>query len=249
METYFGILSFFFGCLIGSFLNVCIYRLPKHESIVHGSSHCPSCLSKIKPYDLIPVLSYIFLGARCRSCGTKISMRYPFIELLTGISFLGVFSVFGFTAKSLVCFAFTAILIIIAMIDFDTMEIFDRFHFLILLLAILYIAQDVNHILDHMIGGLVISIPLFIVAYLTQGVGGGDVKLMGVGGFFLGVIPVFVGTMIGIFIGGIYGVYLLLAEKKNGKSMIPFGPFLCIGMYIGLLFGNPIFNWYLHLFS
>jgi leader peptidase (prepilin peptidase)/N-methyltransferase len=175
-------------------------------------------------------------------------MRYPLIEFLTGVLFLGVYLVFKMTPYTLIGFAFTAILIVVALIDFDTMEIYDRFHIMIIILAILVIALDIDHVFDHLLGGLVISIPLFLIAYFTQGMGGGDVKLVGVCGFFLGVIPVFIATMVGIFSGGIFGAYLLLAKKKNGKSMIPFGPFLCFGMYIGMLFGNQIFQWYIGLF-
>jgi len=247
MTILYGTLLFIFGLIIGSFLNVVIYRLPKHESIVYGPSHCMNCNEKIRPYDLIPVLSYLVLGGKCRHCGTKISIRYPMIELLNGFLYLGIFAFYGLTLDGLLMMAFSSTLLVIAMIDFDTMDIYDGALIVILLLAIIRLITNISSFPSAILGGLVVSIPLYIIAILTQGIGGGDVKLMGVAGFFLGIKVTLVGTFLGILMGGLWGVILMLFFKKAGKAMIPFGPFLCSGMYIALLYGLPIADWYLGL--
>ncbi|HAM62266.1 MAG TPA: prepilin peptidase [Erysipelotrichaceae bacterium] len=247
MPILYGSLLLVFGFIIGSFLNVVIYRLPKHESIVYGPSHCMNCNEKIKPYDLIPVLSYIILGGKCRSCSMKISIRYPLIELLNGLLYLGIFILNELTLDSILMMAFSSTLLVIAMIDFDTMDVYDGTLIVILLLGVVRLISDFSNFPSAILGGLVVSIPLYIIAILTQGIGGGDVKLMGVAGFFLGVKMTLVGTFLGILMGGLWGVILMVFFKKAGKAMIPFGPFLCIGMYIALLYGTQLADWYLGL--
>jgi len=247
MPILYGTFLLVLGLIIGSFLNVVIFRLPKHESIVYGPSHCMNCNEKIKPYDLIPVLSYLILGGKCRHCGTKISIRYPMIELLNGLLYLGIFAFFGLTLDSVLMMVFSSTLLVIAMIDFDTMDVYDGTLIVILLLAIIRLITNISSFPSAILGGLVVSIPLYIIAILTQGIGGGDVKLMGVAGFFLGIKVTLVGTFLGILMGGLWGVILMLFFKKEGKAMIPFGPFLCFGLYTALLYGVQIADWYLGL--
>lgn len=247
MPVIYAILLFIFGIIIGSFLNVVIYRLPKHESIVFGPSHCMNCNEKIKSYDLIPILSYLILGGKCRHCHTKISMRYPLIEFFNGLLYVWIFSVYGITLDSVLLMAFTSSLLVIAMIDFDTMDIYDGVLVTILILGVLRLALNFDSFPNAALGGLIVSIPLYIIAMLTQGIGGGDVKLMAVAGFFLGVKATVVGTFIGILTGGFWGIILLTLFKKEGKAMIPFGPFLCLGMFLASLYGTQIANWYLGL--
>ena len=247
MSMLYGTLILIFGTIIGSFLNVVIFRLPKQESIVYGSSHCMQCGEKIKSYDLIPVLSYVILGGKCRHCHTKISRRYPIIELLNGLLYVWIFLVYGITANSALLMVFSSALIVISMIDYDTMDIYDGPLIVILLLGIIHLVLNFNSFPSAFLGGLVISIPLFIIAVLTKGIGGGDIKLMTVAGFFLGVQMIVVAALIGIFLGGIWGVILLVFFKKDGKAMIPFGPFLCIGLFIASLYGIQLANWYIGL--
>lgn len=247
MPVIYAILLFIFGIIIGSFLNVVIYRLPKHESIVFGPSHCMNCNEKIKSYDLIPILSYLILGGKCRHCHTKISIRYPLIEFFNGLLYVWIFSVYGITLDSVLLMAFTSSLLVIAMIDFDTMDIYDGVLVTILILGVLRLALNFDSFPNAALGGLIVSIPLYIIAMLTQGIGGGDVKLMAVAGFFLGVKATVVGTFIGILTGGFWGIILLTLFKKEGKAMIPFGPFLCLGMFLASLYGTQIANWYLGL--
>ncbi len=247
MPVIYATLLFIFGNIIGSFLNVVIYRLPKHESIVFGPSHCMNCNEKIKSYDLIPILSYLVLGGKCRHCHTKISMRYPLIEFINGLLYVWIFLVHGITLDCVLLMAFTSTLLVIAMIDYDTMDIYDGTLVVILILGVLRLALNFNSFPNAALGGLIVSIPLYIIAILTQGIGGGDVKLMAVAGFLLGVKATIVGTFIGILTGGLWGIILITLFKKEGKAMIPFGPFLCLGMFLATLYGIQIADWYLGL--
>jgi len=245
MPAVYASLLFIFGSIIGSFLNVVIFRLPKHESIVYGPSHCMECNEKIKPFDLVPILSYLLLGGKCRHCHTKISIRYPLIELINGLIYVWIFLVNGMNFDSFLLMAFASTLLVITMIDYDTMDIYDGTLIVILIFGILRLATNFDSFPSAITGGLIVSIPLYLIAVLTQGIGGGDVKLMAVAGFFLGIKATLVGTFIGILTGGIWGIVLLSIFKKEGKAMIPFGPFLCFGMLIASLYGNQIANWYL----
>lgn len=247
MSMLYGTLILIFGTIIGSFLNVVIYRLPKHESIVYGPSHCMECGEKIQPYDLIPVLSYFILGGKCRHCHTRISLRYPLIELLNGLLYVWIFLVGGGNVDSILLMAFTSALIVIAMIDYDTMDIYDGPLVIILILGFIRLATNLSFFPSAILGGLVVSIPLYIIAVLTKGIGGGDIKLMTVAGFFLGIKMTVVAALLGIVSGGIWGIILLVFFKKDGKAMIPFGPFLCVGLFISSLYGTQLANWYLSL--
>jgi leader peptidase (prepilin peptidase)/N-methyltransferase len=168
---------------------------------------------------------------------------------LTGCLFLGVFLRYSYSWSTIIGFLFSAILIVIAMIDLDTMDIYDEFHFIIIALALVNIILLKGNLIDHLIGSLLISIPFFLIAYFTQGLGGGDIKLMAAGGLLFGVQSIAVAAMIGIISGGIVAAFLLIFKKKERKSMIPFGPFLCIGLYLAYLFGTTIFQWYFSLFT
>lgn len=247
MPVVYAVLLFIFGSIIGSFLNVVIYRLPKHESIVFGPSHCMQCNEKIKSYDLIPIVSYLILGGKCRHCHTKISVRYPIIEMVNGLLYVWIYSVHGLTLDSILLMAFASTLLVITMIDYDTMDIYDGTLIFILVLGVLRLALNLDLFPGAAIGGLIVSVPLYIIAVLTQGIGGGDVKLMAVAGFFLGVKATIVGTFLGILTGGVWGIVLLAIFKKEGKAMIPFGPFLCLGMFLAILYGVQIADWYLKL--
>lgn len=239
---------FIFGLLIGSFLGVVISRLPINETFVTGRSRCDSCKHVLSPLDLIPVFSYLFFKGHCRYCKVKLPIRYLILELLTGLLFMLNYIVFGFSYQFIISTLLTIFLIIIAYIDIDTMIIYDRFHILIAGIAIIEIILLKSNILNHIIGTLIISIPFLILAMISNGLGGGDIKLMAAAGFLLGVNKIFVAFIISSLIGGIYAIYVLINKKAKGKDAIPFGPFLCIGIYLGYLIGNPLLNWYLSLF-
>lgn len=247
MEIYYSTVFFILGTILGSFLNVVIYRTPRNESIVHGRSHCPKCNHVLSPLELIPVISFVFLKGRCKECKSPISVRYPIIEILTGILFLISYKTFGMTIQLPISFFLSLILISITMIDIDTMEINDRFQILLLILAILNIFISPNSIIEHFIGFFIISIPFYIIAILTDGIGGGDIKLIAIGGLLLGYKATLVAFFIAAVSGSILAIYLLILKKSNRKAQIAFGPFLCIGIYIAYHFAEPILQAYLSL--
>lgn len=249
MQILFYIVFFIFGSILGSFYNVVIYRLPRKESIVVGSSHCPNCNTTIKPYDLIPVLSYFILAGKCRHCKKPYSFRYPLIEFISGCLFALTYHVFGYSWVTLIGIVLASVLLIITMIDIDTMEIYDTFQVILLILAIAYITQSGLPLGDHLIGFFIISVPFYIIAIITNGMGGGDIKLIAMGGLLLGWKATLIAFFIASVIGGIVAVLLVVLKQQGRKSLIAFGPYLCLGIYIAFLYGNMIFDWYIKLYN
>ncbi len=246
--TYF-IIYIFYGLLIGSFLNVCIYRIPKEISVVRGRSFCPSCNHPLYPLDLVPVFSYLFLGRRCRYCKEPISSRYASIEGLTGLVFGIVYLRYGLTFNSVLVCLFACILITLSFIDLDTQEIPDRFHVFIVGLAILnFFVEPTFSFSDKLLGALVISLPMLVIAALTGGFGGGDIKLLVAVGLFMGVGSTIVSFFLGAFFGALYGIYLMIFKKAKGKTAFSFGPFLSMGIFIGCLYGQEIISFYLSFY-
>ncbi len=249
MQTLITTIFFIFGSILGSFYNVVIYRLPRKESVVFGSSHCPNCNTPIKPYDLIPILSYFILKGKCRHCKAAFSFRYALIEFVTGGLFALTYHIFGYSWLTFIGILLASVLIIITAIDIDTMEIYDTFQVIILFIAIAYIPQSGLPIGDHLIGFFIISIPFYIIALLTNGMGGGDIKLIAMGGLLLGWKATLVAFFIASITGGIVAILLVLLKQQGRKSLIAFGPYLCLGIYNAFLYGNSIFDWYIRLFS
>jgi len=247
MELYFIIVFFILGTILGSFLNVVIYRTPIKESIVYGRSHCTKCNHTLSPFELIPVFSYLLLGGKCKVCKSPISMRYPLIELLTGILFIVAYITFGLTFQLGISLILILILIVITMIDIDTLEIYDRFQIMLLVVAIIQVFVTKLPILDHFIGFFIISIPFYIIAVLTDGIGGGDIKLIAIGGLLLGYKATLVAFFIAVILGSILAIYLMIVKKSDRKTQIAFGPFLCIGILIAFLFSDTIIQAYLNI--
>jgi len=247
-----SIVSIIFGALIGSFLNVCIFRLPKEESIVWPGSHCTHCNNPIKYYDNIPLVSYLLLKGRCRSCKGSISAQYPLVEGITALASLILFMRFGPSLSYLFYFAFVAALIVITVIDLYHQIIPDLISIPgigVGLLASLIIPQI--NFLDSLIGVLLGGGSLFVVATLYQwlfkreGMGGGDVKLLAMIGAFLGWKAVILTILLGSLIGSITGIIIVVLKGKDFKYAIPFGPFLSLGAVIALFYQNEIITWYL----
>lgn len=248
-EIYWSSLLIILGLLVGSFLNVCIYRIPLKESIVKGSSHCFGCSQKIKPYDLIPVFSYIFLGGKCRNCKSKISIRYPLIESLNFILYILIYMRFGLTLQTVLYCALASALIVVSMIDIDTGEIPNGLQLFILITSIgmFFIGNNIPW-WHRVVGFLAASLILFILTLITNGFGGGDIKLMAVCGVFLGFKNILLALFIGVIIGGILGAITMATRKnKDHEKTMPFGPSLCIGVFTALMFGDQLLNWYLSL--
>lgn len=246
-------IRFFFGACIFSFLNVVIDRMPRGESVVKGRSHCTNCGRELTALELIPCVSFVCLRGKCKDCKSNIPVRDFFVELFGGVAFCICGMRFGFgrsqvlSIEGAVVLAYLGILVVIALIDWDTQIIYDRFHLFIALLAIASIWLFPAHgLVDRCIGFVIISVPMFLLAFFIPGAfGGGDIKLMAVSGFFLGTAPIVCAMFIGILLGGAYGAYMLITKKLERQSHFAFGPFLAAGLAIATFYGDAIANWYL----
>lgn len=250
---------FLFGICIGSFLNVVILRLPRHESLIKRSSHCMTCGTKIRPIDLIPVLSWIILRGKCHSCGEKISVRYPIVESLNGILYILTFIVLDINAKAIITCVLMSLLIVIAFMDWDTQEIDLIIVGLVLLLAVpAAIFTDDVELKHRIIGALIISVPFFIIGEVSRpiikkkfgedfrAIELGDTLLMFAAGALLGTRAVIVSALIGIITAAIGGV---ISKKVTKESKFAFGPYLSIGIAAAMLWGNKIADWYITLLT
>ena len=190
----------------------------------------------------------MMLKGRCRHCSAKLSYRYPLFELLTGLSFILAFNKFGMSYQCLIAMILTSVLIVISFIDIDTMIIYDRFHFMILALGLIQIQINHTTIESSLIGMVIISIPYLILAITTQSIGGGDVKLTASSGFLLNPKNTVLAFILSTLIGGIYGILLIVFKNAKHQDAIPFGPFLCIGIFTAFLYGDWIITAYFSLF-
>lgn len=251
------IIVFIFGSIVGSFLNVCIYRLPRNMSILAPSSRCPSCNTPIRPYDNIPILSYILLYGRCRVCKAAISLRYPMVEILNAFLYVLVYWRFGFDWHTVIYLAFCSTLIVITFIDLDFQIIPDRitlpgiaigFVMGSLLMPDPFIRYSLLGIKSSIIGLLSGGGLFYAIAALSRGgMGGGDIKMMAMVGSLMGWKSVLLTTFMGSLTGAVFGVLLMILKGKGRKTKIPFGPFLAIGSVITLFFGQEILYWYLNM--
>jgi len=243
---------FLLGSAVGSFLNVLIYRLPREESIVFPPSHCTSCNARLKPKDLIPILSYIFLRGKCRYCGAKISWRYPMVEFVSAIFFTTVFWIYGFSFFSLKLLVLFSLCLPIFLIDLKHMIIPD-----VLSLGGLGIGLLISFIegsfYDKFLGTVAfggILLLIYILALLIfkeEGMGQGDIKLGLMLGSFLGLRLSILSLFLSYLIGGIFSILFLLFKSKNLKAALPFGPFLIIGATISIFWGDMIIRFYFSL--
>jgi leader peptidase (prepilin peptidase)/N-methyltransferase len=235
------------GILIGSFLNVCIYRIPNNQSVSYPPSSCSNCNTRIKYYDLIPIVSYILLGGRCRSCGEKISLRYPSIEGLNGILYFLLYNTYGFSLSTLFFMPIVSILIVITFIDYDHMIIPYRLNIMLGILGIINILLGMYPVTakSSLIGAVLGFGFFFLIAIVTGGqMGGGDIFLMGVLGLILGLGEILMVTVLSFITGAVISVILLLTKIKGRKDPIPFGPFIALSAVLVILFGNDILYFY-----
>lgn len=239
------ILIFLYGLLIGSFLNVVIYRVPEKQNIVTTRSHCMSCGYELKWYDLVPLFSYLALGGKCRKCKAKISVQYPLIEVLNGILYLVVFAKWGLSVDSLLyCLLFSA-LIALSVIDFRTYEIPLGINGCILLLGVLQVVFHLSLWKDYLIGFLAVSLPLYFLFMITKGrgIGGGDVKLMAVCGLVIGWQNIILAFFLGCIIGSV--IHVLRMRLSGESHVLAMGPYLSLGVMIAALYGQEMIAWYL----
>lgn len=254
------IITFVFGSLVGSFLNVCIYRLPRKLSIVLPSSRCPACSAPVRPRDNIPLISFILLRGRCRHCRARISGRYPLVEALNALLFVLVVWRFGLGGHTPFFFAFCSAMIVITFIDLDFQIIpdaitlpgiitgliagslilpdpFDRFSSLGFRESIIGLAA----------GGAI----FFLIAEVSyrilrqEAMGGGDIKMMAMIGAFMGWKSVLLTTFSGSLLGSIVGISFMVLTGKGRRTKIPFGPFLAAGALISLFYGQELASLYL----
>lgn len=247
------------GLLIGSFLNVVIWRVPRGESIVHPPSACPGCHAQIRSWDNLPVVSWLVLRGRCRDCGSRISVRYPLVELGTGVLFALVVWHFGVTWTVLAYLYLAAIAVALALIDLDTRRLPNAIVLpsypvtLVLLAAASWGTGDWHALLRAGIGGVVLYAFYFaLMVAVPKGMGFGDVKLAGILGAYLAWLgwgALAVGAFAAPILGGLFAVGLLLTRKVNRKSGIPFGPWMLLGAAVGIAFGEDLWSGYLGVFS
>ncbi|HZJ57329.1 MAG TPA: prepilin peptidase [Clostridia bacterium] len=236
---------------LGSFYNVCIHRILREESVIYPPSHCPDCGHSLGPLDLVPVFSYVFLMGRCRYCKARISPRYPLVEVLTSITYLLLYKVFGLSWSLVAYSFFLGVLIIITFIDIEYQIIPNSLILLGLIFGILFGAINITTGIVDALLGLVIGFgSLLVIAILAkvfigkEGMGGGDIKLLGVIGLFLGWKLTLLTLILSIYIGGVFSILLLLLKIKKRGEYIPFGPFISLAGLIALLWGNSIIQWY-----
>ena len=238
-----------FGATIGSFLNVVAYRLPRSESLVHPGSRCPGCGTAIKPYDNVPVLGWLWLRGRCRSCRAPISPRYPIIEATTATLAVAVVLTKHSAADIVLGLVLVAVLVPIALIDFEHRIIPNKITLPAAVAALaIGAALDLRGVPEQLIaaagaGGFLLA---FALAY-PRGMGMGDVKLAAVLGLFLGrsaAVAILVGVLTATLVGA--GVMARIGVEKGRKTAVPFGPFLALGGAVGLFAGPAIIHWYLH---
>jgi leader peptidase (prepilin peptidase) / N-methyltransferase len=267
------------GLVIGSFLNVCIYRLPRNTSIALPRSRCPHCEIPIRPYDNIPVISYILLWGKCRSCGKAISIQYPLVELITGLAFYACARTWGFAAPTFVNSLFLSMIIVLVFIDYHhqilpnvitlpgaaagiLLSSFQASDFypdpLSLRLASFFGSENIRYALPwvgSILGAVIWGGMLYIVGMgyfklrKIQGLGMGDVKMMAMVGAFLGIRLGFFTTFAGSLLGLIFGMALVLLGRANMRTKLAFGVFLGIASALSLFYGLPLLRWYWHFFK
>ena len=242
------LITFLFGIVIGSFLNVCIYRIPKKEDIVRTRSHCMSCGYQLKWYDMFPVISYVALGGRCRKCKTKLSVQYPLIEALNGVAYVLVLLVKGVSVESLLyCLLFSALLVL-SIIDFRTYEIPLGINLFILALGLVRLITDLSNWTEYLIGLVAVSAVLAILYYATKGraIGGGDVKLMAACGLLLGWKLIILAFLLGCVLGSV--IHVIRMRVSGESRVLAMGPYLSMGVFIAAMWGDQMLQWSLGLF-
>lgn len=249
-----GIFVFLFGAVIGSFLNVCIHRLPKNLSLISPGSFCPSCEHHIPFYDNIPILSYLLLLGRCRNCRAIISFRYPFVEFMNALLFLLLFLKFGLSLEFFFYAPFTSASIALFFIDWKNKILPD----VITISGIIFglgLAPFIDSfgIIDSLLGAACGFVVFFLVAFIYEkitgrdGMGGGDIKMIAMVGAFLGLQGVIATIFISSLLGAVFGLSLIIFLKKNFRYAVPFGCFIALGGLICLFVGEEISQYYLRM--
>jgi leader peptidase (prepilin peptidase)/N-methyltransferase len=255
-DVLFYVFAFIIGSVVGSFLNVCIHRMPRNLSIINPSSRCPSCNTPINPLDNIPVVSFLYLRGKCRTCSAKISPRYPLVEFLNGMLYVLILWKFGIGWHIPFYFALCSSLIVITFIDLDFQIIPDMITLPGIVIGIIagslllpdpFLRYSLLGYKASLIGFLTGGILFYVIAVISRGgMGGGDIKMMAMVGSFMGWKAVLLTTFIGSLSGTLVGVFLMIFKGKGRKSKVPFGPFLSLGTLVTLFYGEEILKLYLY---
>lgn len=238
------IIIFLYGIIIGSFLNVCIYRIPLGESIAKERSHCMSCGYQLRWYDLIPLFSWLALRGKCRKCKASISPQYPIIEATNGGLYLLIFAVNGFHIDSILYCLMASALLALSVIDFRTFEIPFGFNVFIGVLGLIRLVTDLENWSDYVIGFFAVSIVLQILLVVSKGraIGGGDVKLMAACGLLIGWKLIWLAFLVGCILGS--AIHIIRMKVSGADKVLAMGPYLSAGVLIAALWGNTFLNWY-----
>ena len=263
MQIILYIIFTILGLLIGSFLNVCIDRLPNKKSIVLPPSRCDSCGRRLTAPDLIPIFSYLRSRGKCRYCGAPIPQRVLWVEITTGALFALLFWKFGLTGDYAITVFYTCVFLVLFVIDLEHQLILNVIVYPMMAVALVisfihpFTADATNYIhltnsttvnsgLNSLIAGAGAFILFFIIVIVSRGgMGGGDINMAGLIGLIVGYPQVFTAIMIAIITGGLVAIFLLVTKIKKRKEGIPFGPFLAVGAVVALLYGKVILDWYL----
>lgn len=239
------IFIFVFGIVIGSFLNVCILRIPEHETIITERSHCMSCGYQLSWYDMVPVASWLILRGRCRKCKAPISPQYPIIEAVNGVLYLLVFLVHGWNVESILYCMLASALLVLSVIDWRTFEIPIGINIFILVIGILHIVTDYEDWPDYVIGFFAVSVLLELILVFSKGraIGGGDVKLMAAAGLLLGWKRILLAFAAGCILGAV--IHLVRMKAGGAEKVLAMGPYLSAGILIAALWGDAFLSWYL----
>ena len=247
MTAIIAVLVFIYGLIIGSFLNVCIYRIPRRIFFSSAKSFCTECHHPLAWYDLFPLFSYIFLGGRCRYCKERISPRYPFVEAANAVCWLLSYLLFKNDYALVVLSAvLCSVLLVVCFIDLDTMEIPNALVLVLLGLGLIrFILSFFGYCSlvwwEYLVGAACVSLPFFVIALVTGGgIGGGDIKLCFAVGLFLGWKQTLLGVLFGVIVAAIASLILILKYGRGKKSMIPLAPALTLGFVISLFAGNAL---------
>lgn len=246
------ILVFIFGLFIGSFLNVCISRIPSGESIAYPPSHCSNCNTRLKMLDLVPILSYVFLKGRCRYCNSKLSLEYPFMEFITGLLFALLYLKFGLSFSLVKYIIFTSLILVIGVIDLKTQDVYLSLTLtgfilgtgIILIEKLIYNQSLMNSLLGALIPAALIS----LIVFITKGMGEGDIEIAALCGLFVGFKLSILMMLLSFVLGGLVGGLLILFKIKDRKDYMAFGPYIALASFLAIMWGNDVILWYFLLF-
>ena len=235
---------FLYGIIIGSFLNVCIYRIPLGESISKERSHCMTCGYQLRWYDLVPLFSWLALRGKCRKCKTPISAQYPIIEAVNGVLYILIFAVNGMNMVSILYCLMASALLALSVIDFRTYEIPFGFNVFSAVLVLIRIGLTLDNLLEFVIGFFAVSVLLEIILLVSGGraIGGGDVKLMAAAGLLLGWKLIILAFFIGCILGSV--IHIIRMKVSQAEHVLAMGPYLSAGILIAALWGNQFIDWY-----